>query len=137
MSKRSVWNAGLLFVVVMIGCFMYGTSPTTMHPAAAHPLASEAESMCVPVSVAVYNNRIHVECLTGAAFRYFAAPVDDPNTSEYIAALSVAMSSIPIMEVWIGYYDDTTSGPPFGCEEKDCRKISYVVVGLKEGAPLN
>jgi hypothetical protein len=134
MSK--LWVIGLLLVVVIAGLFMYGTSRATTRPAAAHPPAREAESMCVPVSVAVFNNRIHVECLNGA-FRFFGAPVGDANTAEFVTALSTAMSSIPIMEVRIGYYDDTTSGPSFGCSASDCRKISYVVVGLKPGAPMN
>ncbi len=137
MSKRSIWVIGLLLAVVITGFFVYGTSRTTTRPAVALPAAREAESMCVPVSVAAFSSRIHVECLNGSAFRFFAAPVEDPNTSEFLTALSTAMSSIPIMEVRIGYYDDTTSGPPFGCGESDCRKISYVIVGLKPGAPMN
>jgi hypothetical protein len=132
-----LWVMGLLLVVVIAGLFMYGTSRMTTRLAAAHPPAREAESLCVPVSVAVFNNRIHVECLNGAAFRFFAAPMGDPNTAEFVTALSTAMSSIPIMEVRIGYYDDTTSGPSFGCSVSDCRKISYVVVALKPGAPMN
>jgi hypothetical protein len=137
MSRRSVWVTGLVLAALITGLLVYGTSRATTRPAAAHPPAREAESMCVPVSVAVFNNRIHVECLNGAAFRFFAAPVGDPNASEFLTALSTAMSSIPIMEVRIGYYDDTTSGPSFGCAVSDCRKISYLVVGLKEGAPMN
>jgi hypothetical protein len=137
MTKRSVLTAGLLIVVLISGLFVYGILPATTRPAAARPPASEAQSKCVPVSVAVFNSRIHVECLSGAAFRYFAAPVGAPNTGEFLTALSTAMSSIPIMEVSIGYYDDTTSGPPVGCAASDCRMISYVIVGLKPGAPMN
>jgi hypothetical protein len=137
MSRRSVWVTGLVLAALITGLLVYGTSRATTRPAAAHPPAREAESVCVPVSVAVFNNRIHVECLNGAVFRYFAAPLGESNTSEFLTALTTAMSSIPIMELRIGYYDDTTSGPPFGCSASDCRKISYVVVGLKPGAPMN
>jgi hypothetical protein len=137
MSRRSVWITGLLFVVLIGGLFVYGIVPATTRPAAARPSALEATSKCVPVSIAVLSSRIHVECLSGAAFRYFAAPVNDPNTGEFLTALSTALSNIPITEVQIGYYDDTTSGPPFGCAASDCRRISYVIVGLKPGAPMN
>ncbi len=138
MSKRSVWTTGLLVVVLISGLFVYGILPATTRPAAARPPAAlEATSKCVPVSIAVFSSRIHVECLSGAAFRYFAAPVGDPNTGEFLTALSTALGNIPITEVQIGYFDDTTSGPPFGCAASDCRKISYVIVGLKPGAPMN
>jgi hypothetical protein len=137
MFKRSVGVTAILLTTLIAGLFVYGTSRPTTRPVAAYPLAREAESMCVPVSVAVFNDRIHVECLNGAAFRFFAAPLGEPNTTEFLAALTTAMSSIPIMELRVGYYDDTTSGPPFGCGANDCRKISYVVLGLKPGAPMN
>jgi hypothetical protein len=136
-SKRLVLL--MLAVIVIAGALAFGSVRATPRPvAAAHPPARQAESMCVPASVAVFSDRIHVECINGtSAFRYFAAPVNSPNAASFLTALTTAMSSIPIMELRIGYYDDTTSGPPFGCSASDCRKIAYVIVGLKEGAPIN
>jgi hypothetical protein len=136
MSKRFVLLSGLLVAVTLIGLFVSGIARPTPHRAAALSPALEEESACVPVSVAVFSSRIHVECLNGA-YRYFAAPISDPNTAEFLTALTTAMSSIPIMEMRVGYYEDTTSGPSFGCDTNNCRKIAYVIVGLKEGAPLN
>jgi hypothetical protein len=136
MSRRTIEITGLLIAAIIVGLLSYDAVPGNPHPAAAHPLAQEGESLCVPVSVAVFNNRIHVECMN-ATFRYFAAPLEEPTTEEFLTTLSTAMSSIPIMELRIGYIDDQVSGPAFGCNVGDCRKISYVMLLLKPGAPLN
>jgi hypothetical protein len=138
MSKRSVVVGGLLIMaMVMIGSVV-GATYATSRPTGSVPAARQSEYLCVPDSVAVLGNRIHVHCVFPmGSIQYFAAPLGDANTPQFLSALTAAMTSIPIVELHIGYIDDTTSGPPFGCGADDCRKISYIYLALKEGAPLN
>jgi hypothetical protein len=101
--------------------------------------AAQVETSCVPVEVAAFPDRIHVRCLTptDSGIIYFAAPIGEPTTPAYLSQLNTALLSPPTIELLVFYYDDTTSGPPFGCAANDCRKIAYVVLQLKPGAPLN
>jgi hypothetical protein len=123
--------------MVMIGSVV-GATYATSRPTGSVPAARQSEYLCVPDSVAVLGNRIHVHCVFPmGSIRYFAAPLGEANTPQFLTALTTAMTSIPTVELHIGYVDDTTSGPPFGCGADDCRKISYIYLALKEGAPLN
>jgi hypothetical protein len=137
MSRRLILL--MLTMIVIASALAFGGVRAMLQPAAAaYPPARQTESGCIPASVAVFDDRIHVACINGTStFRYFAAPVDDPSAASFVAALTTVMSSLPITELRIGYYDDTTSGPPFGCDASNCRKIAYVIAGLKEGAPVN
>lgn len=139
MSRYLMGFTGVLVIIALAVLFAAAMLRTDTPHAAAIAPARQVESLCVPVSVAVVGtSRIHVECLGGSSsFRFYAAPIGDPNTAEFVTMLTTAMSSIPTIELRIGYIDDTTSGPPFGCAENDCRKIDYIFLVLKPGAPLN
>jgi len=138
MSRRPVVVGGLLIVVVVMIWSIVGTTQATSRPVGAMPAARQSEYVCLPDSVAVLGNRIHVHCVFPMGdIAWFAAPLGDPNTPQFLTVLTAAMTSIPIVELHIGYIDDTTSGPPFGCGANDCRQIAYIYLALKEGAPLN
>jgi hypothetical protein len=140
MSKRLVMLVGALIVgMAMTG---YGVSQATARPenpeSAVESTARQAGATCVPASVAVMPSRIHVECIYPVGnIRYFAAPIGDPDTPELLSLLTAALTSLQTTDLYIYYYDDTTSGPPWGCAAEDCRLITSAYLGLKEGTPLN
>jgi len=73
-------------------------------------------------AIAVWDLRIHVHCVPiGDPIEYFAVPTSDAqNAARFLSLFSGAF--LADKQLSIRYDpDDTTSGPPIGCIEADCR----------------
>jgi hypothetical protein len=89
--------------------------------------------VCTPANVMVYSIRIHVKCTQtfppSDTVQYFAAPTSDaPNVARILSLLTAA--KIAGRDVTIGYYDEDTSGVPWGCDLATCRPI--LAVGIEQ-----
>jgi hypothetical protein len=88
---------------------------------------------CVPLEVAVLDNRAHVRCAepppksrigyprdVGYPIMYFAAPLSDPEwANRFIQMANVAMTAGRTIR--FSYTSGDYSGEPFGCARIDCR----------------
>jgi hypothetical protein len=88
---------------------------------------------CVPLEVAVLDNRAHVLCAepiqayrggypldNGYAVKYFAVPISDRNWSgRFIQVADIAMASG--MPVRFNYTSGDYRGESFGCARTNCR----------------
>ena len=77
---------------------------------------------CTPVNVAVFDQRVHVKCLeTAGGIRYFAvSTADSQKAGRYLSVFTGAI--LAGRQLSIRYDpDDSTSGPPIGCQASDCR----------------
>lgn len=80
---------------------------------------------CLPVSVAVYTNRFHVQCNAASpeGFSYFAMATN--NSAQVARFLTIAtMAEITSRHVTVGYDPADLSGQnAIGCLNADCRLI--------------
>lgn len=100
-----------------------------MAPLQASPTGSKATldvaatTICTPVAVGNFGNRVHVRCSTAVSgILYFAQSTGDANNvARTLALLSTAMASGRDLRI---YYDAAdTSGTAIGCQAGDCRLI--------------
>jgi hypothetical protein len=96
---------------------------------AAAPAAAPALSLfvCTTVSVAVFNNRIDVECTAAppdaTSVYYFAVPTTDAsNAARYLSLFTTARITGKVIGLF--YTPGDTSGAAWGCNASDCRAIS-------------
>ncbi|MBL1431189.1 MAG: hypothetical protein COA60_006755 [Robiginitomaculum sp.] len=103
---------------------------------AATPIsANKAKIMkrvCIPLSVAVFLNRIQVKCkkIPSKAYTeeitYYAMAIASRNSKQVDYTLQVlltAKASNRNLQIWFGY-DDYSSVP--GCKEVNCRRLTGV-----------
>jgi len=89
----------------------------------------EAWYQCTSVAVAVYANRIHVECSVAApgGIRFFA--LGTANSSHAARILSVlSMAHVTGKDLRILYDPDDSSGDAIGCQASDCRLIDAAII---------
>lgn len=80
--------------------------------------------ICTPVGVAVFDQRVHVRCLTAApgGIVYFAVSTSDSKKAARF--LSVMLSAKAQGKNLAVYYDPNVLGTAFGCGSFDCRPAS-------------
>ncbi|MBM3744311.1 MAG: hypothetical protein FJW34_00765 [Acidobacteria bacterium] len=98
------------------------------------PTLSAVDYNCVPLEVALLENRAHVLCAepapktrgsfpvdTGHAIRYFAVPYTDTQWAERFIRLSnIAITSGLVIR--FSFTSGDYSGESFGCVRDNCRK---------------
>lgn len=93
---------------------------------------------CKPVEVAVFTERIHVQCEVPVAggFSFFAAPTSEPKFAN--RALSVILAAQLGGKVVSVLYDpkDTSGEKTMGCLLKDCRPLLGIVMEERLSPPL-
>jgi hypothetical protein len=84
---------------------------------------------CTPVFVAVFGNRVHVECAAAVGgIKFFA--VSTSNTAHAARILSTASTAqVAGRNLLIWYDPANTSGTSFGCGAGDCRTIDGLAFG--------
>jgi hypothetical protein len=96
----------------------------------ANPDAPLVVDSCVPSSVGVFNNRIHVECNQAAsptAYRFYALGFgSSPQTARVLSVLEAA--HVSGKRLWIGYDPTNLSGALIGCNNSDCRLIDSATI---------
>jgi len=82
---------------------------------------------CVPENVAVFDNRLHISCVTPTAsgIKYFATPTADRDHANRILALLLAAASSGAT-VGVHFDPNDLSGSAIGCQNADCRLITWV-----------
>lgn len=101
---------------------LFGLSGAAAQQTNSAPVPS-ATTVCTPVGVAVFDNRIHVRCSTPVSgILYFAAPTSNNNRAARLLALaSTAVAASHNINI---FYDPAdTSGTAIGCQASDCRLI--------------
>ncbi|GHG76935.1 hypothetical protein [Comamonas sp. JC664] len=94
---------------------------------AAPALADSAS--CVPTSVAVYTNRIHVRCassVAGGIWFFALSTADTAHVNRTLSLLSTALASGRTLHV--DYNPSTTAGTSIGCLSSDCRLINWTAM---------
>jgi hypothetical protein len=84
---------------------------------------------CSSVGVAVYPERIHVECGVAApgGIRFFALSTgNSPHAARILSVLS--MAHVTGKDLYIGYDPNDTSGTTIGCQDTDCRLIQSAAI---------
>jgi hypothetical protein len=95
---------------------------------AAAPAASLFD--CTTSAVAVYNNRVDVQCTPAltdgpSTIGYFAVPTTDAgNAARYLSIFTTAR--ITGKHIYLTYTPGDISGAAWGCQASDCRAISGV-----------
>lgn len=87
--------------------------------------AVNANTICTPVVVGEFNNRIHVRCSVAVAgIVYFAVATSDANrAARNLALWSTALVTGRDLRI---YYDPAnTSGTSIGCAAVDCRLADW------------
>jgi hypothetical protein len=79
---------------------------------------------CTSVGVAVYPERIHVECspATPAGIRFFALGTSHSSHTARILSI-LSMAHVTGKPIYILYDQGDTSGTAIGCADTDCRLI--------------
>jgi len=131
--KYRIWIFYAVLVLGLVaGSFLFGSlreGPRTVR--AQDVLAPEAPGgnpfYCTIVDVAVYENRIHVQCFPGdGGIFYFAYATDSAHSSTANRLLAVANSAYAVGDhLWVLYDSNSSHNPP-GCLVSDCR----LMVGL-------
>lgn len=90
---------------------------------------AETTTVCTPIRVAVFKNRVHVQCSSAVGgISFFAAPTSDSaNVARILSLLSTAQVAGRNVLIW--YDPANTSGASFGCQTNDCRPINGVAFG--------
>ena len=86
--------------------------------------ANAAVHQCISRGVAVFSNRIHVECTVPAnsRIRFFALGTSDSaHTARILTVLT--MAHVHGKPLAIEYNPNDTSGAAIGCQTSDCRLI--------------
>lgn len=113
----------LITTVLAAGLFAAAAAPADAQQAQAIP---KATSICTPVAVGNFINRIHVRCSVAVSgILYFAVATSNANNAaRSLALLSVALASGHDVRI---YYDPADlSGAAIGCQTNDCRLADYV-----------
>jgi hypothetical protein len=81
---------------------------------------------CTPANVAVFDNRIHVNCTVANAsgIQYFAVPTADRDRANRTLALLLAAISTGAT-VGVHFDPNDLSGSAIGCANADCRLITW------------
>lgn len=122
----------LLILVLVVSLGSANLSFLQAKPAqAAAPVAAPAASLfaCTTSSVAVYNNRVDVQCTTAptddTSVYYFAVPTTDAgNAARYLSLFTTARITGKV--IYLTYTAGDISGAAWGCQAGDCRAISGV-----------
>jgi hypothetical protein len=104
------------------------TASTAMQRDPAAPEVPTVWHTCTSVGVAVYSNRIHVECNVAASgIRFFALSTSNPHhTARILSVLS--MAHVTGKQLTIEYNPTDTSGTAIGCLASDCRLIQSAAI---------
>jgi len=92
-------------------------------------IAGAAEFRCTLRDVVVFGNRVHCQCTTttpdgSSNIRYFAVPTTDAKLADRL--LTIGTTALVSGRRFIaGYTSGDASGNSFGCNSKDCRKLTY------------
>jgi hypothetical protein len=96
---------------------------------------------CVPVEVAIFDNRAHVACADpgtrwrpgtypvdhGDAIQYLAVPLSEQQwADQFIRLANIAETSGLVMQVSFDSGDYT--GDSFGCDRRNCRRAKAVTL---------
>lgn len=134
-------SAGLLMGLFLMGDGLVGRSLASAEPQPAQPAQveiaapaapaspNEVWGTCVPVSVASFGNRAHVECAAAiSGIRFFAVSTANPaHVARILSVLSTAQVAGRTLSILYDPVD--TSGASFHCQASDCRIISAVAFG--------
>lgn len=83
------------------------------------------EHQCIPNSVLVFSNRVHVRCSNPInSISYFALPLTDATQVDRFLKLANS-ALLSEKKMYVGYTANDTSGTAFGCQAGDCRKLTY------------
>jgi hypothetical protein len=85
------------------------------------PAQTQATTICTPLTVAEFPNRIHIHCTVAVSgISYFAVATSDPSRAAHALALfATALASGH--DVRIFYDAANTNGTAIGCLAADCR----------------
>jgi hypothetical protein len=145
MSKsKHVKQIAIYLVLILLGMLISttllssrATGPRNETEVAKQPLASarqayarptgpdaEVWTMCTPLDVAAFSNRIHVRCAESVGGIYFfaASTANPAHAARVLSILSTAHAAGRTIDIL--YDPDDTSGTSIGCQANDCRLIS-------------
>ncbi|MCL5996451.1 MAG: hypothetical protein M1546_10425 [Chloroflexi bacterium] len=120
-----IWFA---FVVMLLIAAVSVLLITRMPLQASMPQATTATFTCTPAAVAVFTERVHVRCSTGAApgnaIFYFAycSQQDSALASRFLSTFTTA--KVTGKNVIIFYSQNDLSGANCGCSTSDCRVLT-------------
>ena len=81
---------------------------------------------CHVLNVATFSNRVHVECASGAYFRFFASPTSASSEANRLVTLgSAAMTGAGYLQ--IRFQMSTSDAASYGCMQ-DCRRPLEVIL---------
>ncbi len=132
-SRHDVRFLALALLILALLAFLGSASVPLLQakPAQAAAPAAEPASLfgCTTSSVAVFNNRIDVQCTAAPSdapsVYYFAVPTTDAaNAARYLSIFTSARITGKVIYLW--YTPGDTSGAAWGCGATDCRAISGV-----------
>jgi len=88
--------------------------------------AVQDTTICSPVNVGVFSNRVHVRCTTAVnGILYFAVATSDANAAaRALATFSTAIAAGHDVRIYFDPAD--TSGTAFGCAAGDCRRATGI-----------
>lgn len=88
--------------------------------------AVQDTTICSPVNVGVFSNRVHVRCTTAVnGIIYFAVATSDANAAaRALAAFQTAIAAGHDVRIYFDPAD--TSGAAFGCAAVDCRRATGI-----------
>ncbi len=148
MSKRDLFKGALTSVALIlvgilivwaistgsVGHLLSFAQPSSVQAAASEAPALSAEGpddvhTCTSVGVAVYPERVHVECSVAApgGIRFFALGTSNPSHAARILSV-LSMAHVTGKALYIDYDPGDTSGEAIGCMATDCRLIRSAAI---------
>ena len=138
--KAVAKNVLLLVIGAVLGALLMSGRPfvsqtasadTQTAPSLIGQTSPEGETWiaCVPIGVANFHNRVHVQCAAPVGnISYFAAPTNNPaHVARVLSTISAAQVAGRTLDIL--YDPDDTSGTSVGCLAADCRLIVAVGFG--------
>ena len=134
---RVLMYAGAVLFGILIGPLLAGLGARLLPAAAPQPVQAQVGGLqtsvnlapdspddvydCLPFSVGVFSNRVHVRCTVAATggIYYFAAPTSDSKNAARV--LSLMLTAKATGKTIRFYYTPSASGASYGCQDNDCR----------------
>lgn len=120
-SKRKVIIISAALALSLLWIHQFTSKPS------ASAQSSPESILCVPVQVATFVDRIHVQCEEGIGnIIFFAAQTGNQLADQYLTLILTAFNSEKRLFVYFDLSD--TSGAAYGCQVSDCRAILGIIL---------
>jgi hypothetical protein len=104
--------------------------------------AGQADASCAIIDVAVFNNRVHIQCkgvLKECKFKSGGCPAGQPPSApSYLAVEANSPMAAHVVQIGIAavihkrsldvVFDDSKGANPVGCNGDDCRRLIGVAI---------